>query len=267
MTVMRVKGRPARELIISLMSDDDSFIIKPRDPAEIIRFQDSAALTEFLKDAPSAIAGALIEAFSHGPSALTGPLVRVGISALRGRALQQLAAEIKELKQKGKLADDFAERKYGFQTWVELLQIIDDDTPDEDRLEALKAMFYAANKVKAAEAEQIVGYQLFQIAKKLTSNELLILKSCHSLRGNVQFLQNTTITFVDWAKIISQELGYTLIALVEQADEVLVNSRLLTRRYNADQDGGGKVLPMNGRLTDLGLRFCNNIEGYNIAKG
>jgi hypothetical protein len=35
------------------MSDDESFIVKPSDPAEIIRLKDSAALSEFLKDSRS----------------------------------------------------------------------------------------------------------------------------------------------------------------------------------------------------------------------
>jgi hypothetical protein len=250
------------------MSDDEkSYIVKQRDPLQIIRSENSAALSAFLKDPPSVIAGALIEAFSHGPSALTAPLVRVGIAALRGRALQQVAQEIKDLKQKGKLADDFADRKYGFQTWVELLQLIDEDTPDEDRLEALKAMFYAANRVKAEEADQIVGYQLFQIAKRLTSNELLILKTAYEVRGNARFMApNTAMAFPDWAEVILHQLGHGVVGLLEHADDSLVENKLFTRRYNTEQQDGGRVFPMNGRLTDLGLQFCKNIERYQIDK-
>lgn len=244
------------------MSDDkQSYIVKQRDPAEIIRSQDSAALTEFLKDPPSVIAGALIDAFSHGPSALTGPLVRIGVSALKGRALQQLAKEIKDLRERGKLADDFAERKYGFQTWVELLQIIDDDSPDEDRLEALKAMFYAANKVNATDGQQIVAYQLFQIAKKLNSNELLVMKAVYALFLKESQFRNTN--FRDWAQAVAGGLGHSVIGLIEVADKPLVDSQLLTGRYHSDLSA---ISSGNCRLTDLGMDFCKNIQSYQIDK-
>lgn len=243
------------------MSDDKNLIVKSRDLAEIIRREDSAALSEFLKDPPAVIAGALIEGFSHGPSALAGPLVRIGVSALKGRALQQFAKEIGDLREKGKLADDFAEKKYGFQTWVELLQIIDEDTPDEDRLEALKAMFYSANKVKAAEGEQILGYQLFQIAKRLSSNELLVLKAVYGMNKQGKFVSGQ-IGFREWTKIVSEDMGHRVAALVEHADRILTENQLLTERTLS----GAGVQSHGGRLTDLGISFCHNIERYQIDK-
>jgi hypothetical protein len=42
--------------------------------------------------------------------------------------------------------------------------VIDNETPDEDRLEALKAMFYSVNKINATEGERVAKAQLFQIA-------------------------------------------------------------------------------------------------------
>jgi hypothetical protein len=242
-----------------LMSDKNSFIIKPRDPSEIIRSQDSAALSEFLKDPPSLLAGALIEAFSHGPSALTGPLVRVGVSALKGRALQQFAKEIKDLREKGRLADDFAENKYGFQSWVELIQIIDDDTPDEDRLEALKAMFYAANTVNVTDGQQIVAYQLFQIAKKLNSNELLVMKAVYELFLKESQFRNSH--FREWAQAVARHLGHAVIGLVEVADKTLVDNQLLSGRFHDDLSG---ISSTNCRLTELGIEFCKNIERYRL---
>lgn len=76
---------------------------------------------------------------------MTGYIVQ-GI--LKGKLYQQVAQEIKELRAKGKIPADFADEgkhKYGFKSWVELLTIIDEEAPDADRLEALKAMFYSIN--------------------------------------------------------------------------------------------------------------------------
>lgn len=125
---------------------------------------------------------------------------------------------------------------------------------------------YIVNEVNAADAEQIVGYQLFQIAKKLTSNELLILRSAYASRGNHLFMPNTSIPFKDWAEVLFGELGHRLQALIEHADDVLVGNKLLTRRFNMDSGFGGVVYPSNGRLTDLGIKFCESLERYEIAK-
>jgi hypothetical protein len=244
------------------MNDEEkSYLVKPHDPAEIIRSENSAALTQFLNDAPSTIAGALIEAFSRGPSALTGPLIRVGIAALRGQRLQQFAQEIKDLQAKGKLTKDFAKRKNGYQTWVELIQVIDEDTPDEDRLDALKAMFFTANKINATDGEQIVSYQLFQIAKRLNSNELLVLKSVYEcFKKETQFRNNS---FRDWAQAVTAQMGHSVWSLVELADKTLVDMQLLTSRQYPDLSA---IHNGNWRLTDLALKFCQNIERYHIEK-
>ncbi len=54
---------------------------------------------------------------------------------------------------------------------------IDEDPPDADRLEALKAMFYGVSKVGIEDAERSLTYWLFQIAKVLTSSELVLLRA------------------------------------------------------------------------------------------
>jgi hypothetical protein len=59
---------------------------------------------------------------------------------------------------------------------VGLFKTIDEDPPDKDLLEALMAMFYGANKVNATDAEHMLSYRLFQIAKRLNSGELLLLR-------------------------------------------------------------------------------------------
>ena len=82
--------------------------------------------------------------------------------ALKAKLFEQLSREIKDLRDKGKIPDDFAEERNGFQSWVELMTIIDEESPDPERLAALKAMFYAVNKVNAEDSERILAYQLFQ---------------------------------------------------------------------------------------------------------
>jgi hypothetical protein len=241
------------------MSEGKSYIIKKRDFAEIIRTENSSALEEFLKDPLAVIAGAITEGLANGSKALVGPAVRIAHSVLRGKLLQQFAQETKELQEKGKLANDFAERKYGYATWVDLLTVIDREAPDEERLEALRAMFYSANKVNATDGEQIAAYQLFQIAKRLNSNELLVLKTVYSIRESF----GATGGFRQWAEKVCYTAGHGIVGLVELADNALVENGLLTERQLGDRSG---INAGNGRLTDLGLKFCDNIERYQIDK-
>jgi hypothetical protein len=241
-------------------NDQQSYIVSRHDPTEIIQLRDSAALSEFLKDPRSVIAGALIEGFSHGPSALTQPLIRVGVAALTGRALEQFAQEIKGFREKGKIPDDWAEKSKGYQTWVELLRVIDEESPDEERLDAMKAMFFAVNSISSVDAERIIAYQLFQIAKRLNSNELLVLKGIYENRGK---FGSGILDFAGWAKMVADYLGHRIAALIEHADKGLTENQLLSGRIGSDGSG---VQRQNGRLTDLGIKFCENLERYQVDK-
>jgi hypothetical protein len=144
--------------------------------------------------------------------------------------------------------------------------IIDSETPDEERLEALKAMFYAVNKFNATDAQRILGYQLFQIAKKLGSNDLLVLKRVNELRLSTSLSGNS---YKEWVQVISAYSSGLLAGLIDLADTTLVQYRLLSERFEAGP-AGGRPKPLidqsNFRLTDLGINFCQNIQTYQMDK-
>ena len=101
------------------------------------------------------------------------PAARIAQAALKGELFQQFAREINEIRAAGKIPDNFAVDDRGYQTWVELMTVIDNECPDAERMEAMKAMFFEVNRVRnATDAEKILAYQLFQISKRLTSGEL-----------------------------------------------------------------------------------------------
>jgi len=148
------------------MSDEKSVVLKPREPfGDAVLPQNADELAKFKDEPLPAITEAITGALAGEPKAwmvMTGHIVE-GI--LKGRLFQEVSREIKELREKGKIPEDFADEKkykYGFKSWVELLTIIDQETPDADRLEALRAMFYSVNKTTAEDAERIIAYQLFR---------------------------------------------------------------------------------------------------------
>ena len=79
----------------------------------------------------------------------------------------------------GRIPEDFSGRPTGYQTWVDLLQEIDSNPVDAERLKAMKAMFLAANEISLGDDASILACQLFQIAKSLNSSQLLLLRSLY----------------------------------------------------------------------------------------
>src|SRR5207249_885449 len=110
---------------------------------------------------------AVTGAFALGAKQLGVAAGRMAQAILKGKMYEQWAEELRVLREAGKIPDNLGETKHGLYTWAELVKIIDDDCPDSERLEALKAAFYAVNAINKSDADQIVSYQLWQIAKEL----------------------------------------------------------------------------------------------------
>ena len=236
------------------MADSGTYIVRHRDLAEIIRSVDRSLLEEFMDDPLPVIAGAITEYLTH-PSIAIGAGVRIAQAVLQGKMYKQLHAEIKYLKEKGTLPQDFAEQQNGFQSWTELLQIIDGETPDNERLDALKAMFFAANQVSESDGPKMLGYQLFQIAKQLRSNDLLVLKEVCRLSEN----QGGHESAREWNTRVAKALGHGLSALVELAEVRLVENKLIHPRVDQDLKVPGN------RITDLGKAFVQKLREYHIT--
>ncbi len=242
------------------MADEESYIVRYRDLAKIIRGQDATTLEEFLDQPLQVIAEMVTGALASKPQELAPIAGRLVQGALKGKLFEQVSREIIKLRDAGKINPNFAEEKTGYQSWVELMTIIDSELPDEDKLEALKAMFYSVNRVTAADSERIAAYQLFQIAKRLDSAALMVLRACWELY-KVQAFQQGGLRYSVWAAKVAEKLNYGLVGLVGLGEKSLVDNVLLTDRLTAHRDN---VDGENCRLTDLGIRFCQNIHEYQI---
>jgi hypothetical protein len=141
------------------------------------------------------------------------------------------------------------------------MSVIDEESPDTDRLEALKAMFYAVNKAKTSDKERIVEYQLWQIAKSLKSGELMLLRSIHEYHA-------PTSSYHEWADHMAKVSGFEIQELLELHEKRLVEMLLVSPRFQGKSEMVfgplNGINPKNNRLTRLGVRFCRNIETYRI---
>jgi len=110
---------------MNLMAEEESLVLKPREPFSDAVLPESAdELAKFMDQPLTAIAESITGALAAGPknwTVMAGHLVQ---AILKGKLYQQVAQEIKDLREKGKIPDDFADEKkhkYGFKSWVELL--------------------------------------------------------------------------------------------------------------------------------------------------
>lgn len=238
--------------------DDESYVVVARDYADIAHLENPGVIERILSGSRTEKLAYVSSLLTSGLSkcALAGP--RVALAAMAVEALTDFGREVSEWIKAGNLPEDFSGRPSGYQTWVELLQEIDSNPIDAERLKAMKAMFFAANRIKATDGESIVAYQLFRIAKGLTSGQLLLLKAAYQRAISKDF-SPTQLGANEWLGIMARQLGHQIEGLVEQDERVLMQSLLLTPRSLPDESG---INDRSGRLTTLAIKFCENLEMY-----
>lgn len=235
-------------------------LIKPAIEGELIPFRDPDLLSEFLNQPATKIAEAITGALSLNKSEVIMTGGRIIQGAIKGKAMKQLGRELKELIERGKIKEDYAETKYGFKSLAEILEYIDQEFPDEDRLIAVKALFFSIISKKTNEAEEIKNYQLFQMVKKLTSSQLLLLKAIGETYISGEHKASTLGTNAhNWLKLMASKIGHNITDLIENDEIVLVENRIITPRQLGDKSA---INPTNARLTDLGININEIIETY-----
>ena len=246
-----------------MADDDESLVIPPRDYTDIANLQKASVLEEFLEHPLTASLEAITAAFANGGKGLIVSAGRIAQGLVKGQVYEQIAWELRALREAGRLPNNLGETKHGLHTWAELMRIIDDECPDADRLEALKAAFYAVNKVGTADAEKITPFQLWQISKELRSGEIVLLKA---LNEHANYIGN--VTGQQWEQYVSEKSGLGITELVQLYVKRLNESMLVILD---DRDGATSRQHIAGvpnvpkyRITNLGRRLCQNIQSYTI---
>jgi hypothetical protein len=243
---------------------EPSYVLASRDYADIAHLENPSVIERILSGTRSEGLAYVSALLQSGVSryVLAGP--KVALTAMAVEALTDLSREVLAWKKNGTIPEDFSGRPSGYQTWADLLKEIDSNPVDAERLKAMKAMFLAANKVNASDGEGILAYQLFQIAKRLNSGELLLLKVIHETHKKRDWPKSAQSSNAsNWRLSMANRCGHGLSALVEQnerklADNGLISPIVMSGHLETFRDD-------NARLTDLGMRFCENIERYEVT--
>lgn len=240
-----------------------SYVVSDRDYPDIVHLENPNVIDRILSrtrvEATAYVGKLLQSAVPRYVSA--GP--KVALTAVVIEALTDLGKEVSAWIKQGKIPEDFSGRPAGYQTWVDLLQEIDANPVDADRLKAMKAMFLAANTISATDGESILAYQLFQIARNLNSGALLLLKVTYS--AYLAYLNGPrtggSIDTQQWRAMMAHSLGHELSALVGRDERKLVEYGLIAPWVRTDE----LLVPLiDARMTDLGIKFCRNLESYSL---
>jgi hypothetical protein len=252
-----VSDTPGKPAILA----EPSYVLAARDYADIAHLENPNVIERILSGTRTeglAYVGALLQS-GVSRYVLAGP--KVAVTAMAIEALTDLSHEIFAWNKAGRIPEDFSGRPSGYQTWVELLREIDSNPVDAERLKAMKAMFLAANTLNVTDGESIASYQLFQIAKRLASGELLLLRAIYKAYLSQNFNRQATTQLQIWAERMAGCVGHGLSALAIHDQRVLVDNGLITPLLNNPPNEVVKEAD-TGRLTDLGIRFCRNLEEY-----
>lgn len=221
--------------------------------AEIVPLDDAAQLSLFLDQTPLKIAEAITGGLALGKAELLAAGGRVLQGYLKGNFAKQFGREFKKLVEEGKVKEDYASTKFGIKSLSDLLLLIDESV-DVEKIEAVKAMFYATLTVNISASDEILNYQLFGIIKELNSSQILVLRTAYRLGLENKLAKSTGLTSKNWAYAVADGIGHSVSELVLREENELLSKQLIGKT-----DAG---LYVGWGLTKLGVRFCENMDTF-----
>lgn len=155
--------------------------------------------------------------------------------------------------------------------FTDLLKIIDEGKIDEERFKVMKSIFYIATEKDAQREQEEMAYRLFQIAKQISSEEVLILSANYNVVKGTAKPRTPGIEWGSarqvnyWAQIIAEQIGHNLTEIVLQYEDHLVGLKLISdRHYPIDKTRVTENFAPTSyfRLTPLGYKLCEFITKY-----
>lgn len=226
---------------------------------EIIKLDTKSDLMKLLKSSTEAISEFILGIVKSDRADWIDSSGRLFDAVLKNRLIIQLGNEIERYRQEGKIKQDFLETDCNQMSFKELLNIIDDDPPDEVKFNAIKSLFLAGVAKSSSEKDEILTYQYLQITKSLCSGELLMLKAAYQIANYKPIHELRNVSTVDpskhnWLNAVARQAGFVQIDLADLYSENLVRLKLL---LPIDGKNPEQVLVGDKyRLTTLGVSLC-----------
>ena len=179
----------------------------------------------------------------------------------KGQFLSRLGEEWDSYREKGRIKDDYIDTEQHRSCLQELLDFLDNDSPDEIRFEVMKKVFIAAAIETAFDRNSLLPYQFLRLCRGMSSGEVIVLNATYEIATSGNIPDNNTASY--WLDAIAKKSGLGHTSLVEIYEEDLIKKHLLTRRLHADRSG--VLAKSHFRLTSLALELCDYIASYDSA--
>lgn len=176
-----------------------------------------------------------------------------------GRFLRTLMDEWDYYREKGRIKDDYIQTEQHQECLQEMLDFLDKDSPDEVRFSVLKKIFLVAATEMKSMRDSVLPQQYMRLCRGLSAGEILVLSTTYHIAQN-DVPKQIDSSAVNWLAKIAENSGLKYWELVEIHERNLIEKNLLTRREQADRSG--VRLGKHYRLTGLGYKICQFIEGY-----
>ena len=225
-------------------------------------FEDKQQLRKFMGNPTKAIAETFLGIMKTDKGAWLDSGVRLFDSLLKNRLIQQLVSEIERYQSEGKVKMDYMETDNNRMALKEVLKIIDEAPPDEEKFKAIKSLFLCNVEEGASGEDQMLTYQYLLLVNLLNSGEVMVLKAIYNIaKGRSR--PAVSLELIDgqhrenWYKAIARQAGFNHVPLSELYAEKLMALRLIddAKRQHLD-------LRNNNMLTSLGLSVCEFITKY-----
>jgi hypothetical protein len=177
-----------------------------------------------------------------------------------GQFLSTLLEEWNGYRKKGKVKEDYQATEQHKVCLQELLEFLENDSPDETRFNLLKQVFLVAASEEASDRDSLLPQQFMKIARSLSSGEATLLSTIWVLADEKDGDYAAHYSAADWLKEVTEQSGFQFQELVEIHEDGLIKKRLINQRLHADRSG--VTLEPHFRLTPLGYEFCRFIARY-----
>ena len=176
-----------------------------------------------------------------------------------GRFLQTLKDEWNDYQEKGRVKDDYFLTDQHQECFQELLDFLDDDSPDDIRFTVLKKIFLTAATETISDRDSVLPQQYMKVSRSLSSGEILVLSGAYKIvKEGHPF--DTGMTALTWLQEIAEISGLKHSELVEKYEKELIEKNfLIPRSYS---DGSGVRLGEHFRLTSLAWALCEFLQEF-----
>ena len=177
-----------------------------------------------------------------------------------GKFLSVLLEEWNRYKEKGKVKDDYQFTEQHKVCLQELLEFLENDSPDEVRFRVLKQIFLVAASEEVSDRDSFLPQQFMKIARSLSDGEVILLTTIWKIVHEDAWEHEQNYSAALWLREVTSASGMQHQELVEIHEQKLIDKRLLSPRLYGDRSG--VVVSPYYRLTNLGYELCRFIANY-----